>query len=854
MQIRASLLLALVLVVTASAAAGAQEDPLRSTTVAPLVRVSTGVWGAGVYVIDSTEIAESTAPTFSELLQARRPGLRVLRSGGLARDGALVMLRGPTSLIGPSTPIVIVDGIRVDSRQFDQPLALGSAAPSRLDDLLPEDISQILVLSGAAAALYGDGSANGVILVTTKSGGKGPLRLSGRVAWSATQDNGDYPANYQRVGTSPTTGQPVADCSLQRVAAGLCTPTALHSWNPLEQASPFGTGNSALGRLALGGTTLGTSILASVTGNVREGVLPRDATDRIGLRARVVRSLPGHFTVVASGGSLREHGRAAVEGNLGLASNVIANGLLGSAQDDANRGYAVGFPSVADSTFPAARVRHASGGVSLYWQPGRWLAASVMTGRDLVTERWHEDHIGLDASTTASDRRLNSRNDMRTSSAMVSSAYRLGYAVIASTTAQLERDVLQRETLDSIGAPPLLDISGSEFRMRSTDLWLTEAMHLPRAIDLTASMERVTSGIVGATGGKEWFPSANISWSPFVEAHGVSDVRLRAAYAEVPGSSMALLSLLGIVAPPFGPPPPPPKMERTKDIEVGAEATFGHRTTVSVTAFRDRSTRLWYTVAGTVAQGGVMTNSGVEAMIHTPLLNRAPIHWSGALSLALLRNRVSGFTGPPVNGSLRNPFSSGYAFGGAWTQSYTYADVNGDGIIATNEVQLGAPTYAGPALPTLESAFATELKLPRYIVLSAQLDYRHGNHAVDHTGRLRCSFRICRETQDPTAPLDRQAAAIANQISTFSTTGFVDDASFMRIREIAVHWTIPEAGTNFLGVAGELTFAARNLATWTGYHGLDPEISYLPPDILPRQEFLTMPLPRELVVRLDVRP
>jgi hypothetical protein len=138
--------------------------------------------------------------------------------------------------------------------------------------------------------------------------------------------------------------------------------------------------------------------------------------------------------------------------------------------------------------------------------------------------------------------------------------------------------------------------------------------------------------------------------------------------------------------------------------------------------------------------------------------------------------------------------------------------------------------------------------------VSALLDYRQGNRALDLTSRIRCDFQICRESQDPTASLDRQAAAVASQLSGLYATGFSGDASFMRVREIAVRWRIPPAGARFFGVDADLTLAGRNLATWTTYRGLDPEVSYQPPDILPRQEFLTMPLPREFIVRLDIRP
>src|SRR5690349_15076674 len=54
--------------------------------VAPLLRLSYGIWGGAIGGIDSAIIANSTAATFSELLQAQLPGLRVLRQGGAVTD------------------------------------------------------------------------------------------------------------------------------------------------------------------------------------------------------------------------------------------------------------------------------------------------------------------------------------------------------------------------------------------------------------------------------------------------------------------------------------------------------------------------------------------------------------------------------------------------------------------------------------------------------------------------------------------------------------------------------------------------------------------------------------------------
>ncbi|HKW09760.1 MAG TPA: hypothetical protein VJO33_05230, partial [Gemmatimonadaceae bacterium] len=311
--------------------------------------------------------------------------------------------------------------------------------------------------------------------------------------------------------------------------------------------------------------------------------------------------------------------------------------------------------------------------------------------------------------------------------------------------------------------------------------------------------------------------------------------------------------------PPFSAEPPRPTMERTRTVEIGGEVTIGRLTHIELTAFSDRSMRLWAKNVPTTfgpadEQIGTMTNKGIETIVRATPVELGSVRWEGTLSIAVFRNRVIGLSTPPPLGSLRNPVSDGYAFGGVWAEPYTYADANHDGIIAPSEVQLGPAQYTGSPLPTLESSVASALSLPGHVVLSVLLDYRHGNHAVDLTGRFRCSISNCRETQDPTAPLDLQAAAVASRIGNLSATGFTDDASFMRVREIAVRWTIPPAGSRYLGVDADLTVAGRNLVTRTNYRGLDPEISYQPPDILPRQEFLIMPIPRELVVRLDVRP
>lgn len=108
----------------------------------------------------------------TQSLQGLVPGLLVSNnSGGLPGSSATLQLRGQGNLSGSGTPYVLVDGVEMN-----------------LSDVNPNDIENISVLKDASAAsIYGARAAYGVILVTTKKGEEGKMRVSyqGTVGWSS---------------------------------------------------------------------------------------------------------------------------------------------------------------------------------------------------------------------------------------------------------------------------------------------------------------------------------------------------------------------------------------------------------------------------------------------------------------------------------------------------------------------------------------------------------------------------------------------------------------------------------------------------------------------------------------------
>jgi TonB-linked SusC/RagA family outer membrane protein len=125
--------------------------------------------------VSGAEISKSPAPNVSASLQGRLPGLIAnQRTGAPGRDDPNILIRGTGSvpvpgasfndLLNLNAPLVIIDGVPRGSDQL-----------SRLN---PQDIESISVLKDGSAAIYGARAANGVILVTTKSGTKGKADFS----------------------------------------------------------------------------------------------------------------------------------------------------------------------------------------------------------------------------------------------------------------------------------------------------------------------------------------------------------------------------------------------------------------------------------------------------------------------------------------------------------------------------------------------------------------------------------------------------------------------------------------------------------------------------------------------------
>src|SRR5690606_19211124 len=127
--------------------------------------------------IKSDEIDRAGSPELMSSLQGKLAGARIFSQSGEPGAAMNIQIRGISSLYGSSSPLFVIDGIQYDVNDGEIATSdmgnLGNSS-NPLAMLNPADIEAIDVLKDASAtAIYGSRGANGVVIVTTKSGKSG---------------------------------------------------------------------------------------------------------------------------------------------------------------------------------------------------------------------------------------------------------------------------------------------------------------------------------------------------------------------------------------------------------------------------------------------------------------------------------------------------------------------------------------------------------------------------------------------------------------------------------------------------------------------------------------------------------
>jgi len=251
--------------------------------------------------IQADEIAQSQSLTFQEALQGKMAGVQISSSSGEPGTAMNISIRGSNTIYGGTSPLYVIDDVPYDvnadevaSAKIDDNYG-GYVAGNPLAGLNPQDIESINVLKDASAtAIYGSRGANGVIIITTKSGKAGRMNIeyNGTSGFSepikklSVLEATDY-IDYRRVVT-PNSSLFYVDTNGDGLFNELDEPRdpyaiPFHNW----QDEILRTGFSHTHNLSFSGGKDGTTYSGSAGYANQQTILMNNAYNRYNVRLRV---------------------------------------------------------------------------------------------------------------------------------------------------------------------------------------------------------------------------------------------------------------------------------------------------------------------------------------------------------------------------------------------------------------------------------------------------------------------------------------------------------------------------------------------------------------------------------------
>jgi TonB-linked SusC/RagA family outer membrane protein len=876
--------------------------------------------GNNTATISTDSIPKTVVNGVSDLLSSRAANVVVTQTSGTTGGGTRIRIRGSNSLSLSNEPLIIIDGVRAISDVSGSTLDIGGQNPSRLDDLNPEDIENIEIIKGpAAAALYGTAAANGVVQITTKRG------RSGKTKWSAYADGGgirnitEFPANFAAVGLTPR-GTRTEFCSLDAVAGGLCTQKAdsLLSFNPLEDHGPFVDGwRSEYGATASGGTDLVQYYLGGEFGT-EQGVYPNNSVKRRGIRANLTSQLGSKIDVGVRAGFNQARLRLPQNDNNDL--SPIANGLFGSAKDDPDLHGNLFYPvEVLNQIYTAQNTDRMTLSGNGNWRPLSWLSVVGVTGLDYAGRtdlQVIQPGLIPEPDRRAAGNATSNPYSFWTYTANVNgtATYSLeGLQAATSIGTQYNKEAVNGTQAAGEGlAAGTSSVAGATVSFAATQqnsdiitlgAYVQQKLSWHDRLFLTGAVRGDDNSSFGQDFKLIYYPSASLSWvvgdEPwFPKIPGLSSVRLRTSAGQSgqrPGfrNAVSFYQAVGVrrevgdvgaleLGTNIGNADLKPELsteyEGGLDLgllnsRVSLELTYYNKSTKDALIQRQLAPS---TGAATRFENlGEVTNKGVEGTFNATVLDMDKFKWNVTVNGSLNSNRLvtlgagvdTIFLGlGAVDGNAIQRFVEGQPTAGYWQRPLlSYADKNKDGIISPDgcgptraddtadcEVSLGDNSvYLGNPLPKREVTLNSNFTLFKYVRVGGVIDHRGGYKLYNATEQFRCvAFQTCRAAYDPTTPLKEQAARIASLLG--SDAGYVEDASFVKLRELSVTLLAPTDWAHRVGGQNlSLTLAGRNLATWTKYTGFDPELNWNGSSNFSTADFLTQPPVRYFTARLS---
>ncbi|HLL52737.1 MAG TPA: SusC/RagA family TonB-linked outer membrane protein, partial [Myxococcaceae bacterium] len=822
-----------------------------------------------VATVNTEALTRTPVATLDQAVQGKVAGANIQSNSGAPGGGMQMRLRGVSTINGESAPLYVVDGIIVS----DVAIASGISAVTgsregsntdptqdnqvnRIADLNPYDIESVEVLKGpSAAAIYGSKAANGVIIITTKRG-----RQDDPLATVA-----------QRVGfyqlSNKLGARRFADVEEAVAAFG---PQARDHFQP---GVSYDHEQQLAGRMApsfetsasVSGNTGGVRYFFSALNKDDKGTIANTGYQKQSIRANVSRDFGD---------------RVELSTTLNVIHTVARRGLT----NNDNRGltYYMVFPFTPsfldlrpnpDGTYPVnpfigSRVNPLQTAALVSNDEDVWRALGSV---DLTINAYKTEEQELKIAGNIGLDRFQQKNTVLLPPELhflpdVGGTYLFGTSenlnfntginlvhtyrpksrlLNATTSAGFQHEEQNLSVLNMVGQGLIagqpsvnaaLRLSGEQRRLQTIDRGYylqEEVVTLEDRLTLVGSLRSEHSSVNGNPYQQFFYPKAAAAYRFTQLPFQVNELKARLAYGEtgnrplygnkftplLPGNIEGQPGIVvgGIAGDPTIRP------ERQREIEAGVDMiAWDGRAILELTVYQQTVSNmvLKRQVAPSTGfltelfNGGEIQNRGFEATLQLTPVRTAGITWDSRTTFALNRSLITSLPVPAFNvGGFGNGLGAFRLEQGASPTQI----VGNDGL--REDGTCCVVRKLGDTEPAFRVGFSNTVTYGGF-TLSALLDWQQGSKVINLTRFL---YDLGSNTPDfATAGrerLERQATSAAV---------YIEDASFLKLRELTLTYDLP--GSWFNGSLGpirsvRLALSGRNLLTFTGYSGLDPEVS-----------------------------
>lgn len=832
-----------------------------------------------VSTVSAEDVSRVSSQSVEHALQGKVVGATIQTNSGAPGGGVQVKLRGVTSINAASEPLYVVDGVvlsnvAIPSNQNAVTRAAGGSNPSltqdaqvnRIADINPADIENIEVLKGASAsAIYGSRASNGVIIITTRRGRTGAPRLN------LTQRFGFYKLS-NTLGSRTFATEAEAVSAFGAAAAEHFTPgVTFDQERELAGRTPLSTetiadisGGDDNTRYFVSGLWQDDAGVIANTGFVKQSLranLDQDLGSRLNLslQTNIIRSLAQRgltnndntsvsfwmvFPFTPSFVDLRRREDGTFPVNPFVASNPLQTAALMKNDETVWRSIVGGRLTYEAIRSPRYTLRLlATGGVDQFNQEN-----SLLFPPDLQFEPTDDGEPGTALLSKSDNLNLNAAVSAVLVYAPEGGSFTATTSAGASTGS---RDLNTVRTvarnlgggLDIVSAGTNVQVTEQRQRIEDVGFYAQEEVLLfAERLLLTAGVNADRSSANGDTDKYSVYPKFSGSYRVTPPFQMIDALKIRAAYGEsgnqpLYGQKFSPLtvtqninSLPGLVVQgTVGSADLRP--ERQREIEGGLDLIlWRERATLEVTGFRksvsdlllQRSLAPSSGFATHIFNGGRLRTTGMEVGLGIVPVQRPDLEWLFRATYASTRSKIVDLPVPT--------FAAG-GFGTALGSFRIEEGASPTQIVGNDSLPDGSRVVRkiGDANPDFTMSFSNALTYGRFRLFGL-LDWQSGGSIINLTKFLYDLGGNTADYADPITVGGTQTTQGAHRLAVFGkqTAVYVEDASFVKLRELTLGYDVPASMLGWLGGrvrSAQITLSGRNLLTFTDYTGLDPEVS-----------------------------